>query len=99
VLEGLRSFAAYDALRRTLLQELEVRSAIPVELSAGRAVLEVDGPYSAAALQQALLESVGEGLRVVPLDQDGQTLTLLVDWTPPPPSPAPLADADPTPPD
>ena len=76
-----------------------MRSAIPVELSAGRAVLEVDGPYSAEALQQALLESVEEGLRVVPLDQDGQTLTLLVDWTPPLPSPAPLADADPAPPD
>ena len=93
VLEGLRSFDAYDALRRTLLQELEVRSAIPVELTAGRAVLEVDGPYGAAALLEALLERKGPGLRVLPLDQDGQTLTLLVDWTAPP-APAPPAEAD-----
>jgi hypothetical protein len=99
VLEGLRSFAAYDALRRTLLEELEVRSATPIELSAGRAVLEIDGPYSVAELQEALLERAEEGLRVVPLDQDEQTLTLLVDWTPPPASPAPPADADPTPAD
>jgi hypothetical protein len=54
VVTGLGSFGAYEALRRTLLEELEVRSALPVELSRGRAVLAVDGPYGAEALEAAL---------------------------------------------
>jgi len=84
VLQDLSSFGAYDAVRRTLLEELEVRSALPVELSRGRVVIEVDSRYDAESLLGALLKSTGDGLRVVPLAQEGQTLTLLVDWTAPP---------------
>jgi hypothetical protein len=84
VLEGLDSFGAYDALRRTLLEDPAVRSALPVELSAGRAVLEVDSSYDAESLGTALVARSGNGLRVVPVERDGQTLTLLVDYQPPP---------------
>jgi len=86
VLQDLSSFGAYDALRRTLIEDLGMTSAIPVELSRGRAVLTATGPYDAEALQAALLRENGEGLRVVPLSREGQTLTLLVDYTPPPAS-------------
>jgi hypothetical protein len=95
VLQDLSSFGAYDALRRTLIQDLGMTSAIPVELSRGRAVLSVTGPYDAEALQAALLRENGEGLRVVPLSREGQTLTLLVDYTPPPPPPASRAEDGP----
>jgi hypothetical protein len=84
ILEGLDSFGAYDALRRTLLDDPAVRSALPVELSAGRAVLEVDCGYDAQALGDALVARAGNGLRVVPVERDGHTLTLLVDYLPPP---------------
>jgi hypothetical protein len=84
VLEGLDSFGAYDAVRRTLLDDPSVRSALPVELSAGRAVLEVDSGYDAESLGDALVARAGDGLRVVPVERNGQTLTLLVDYLPPP---------------
>jgi hypothetical protein len=88
VLEGLDSFEAYDALRRTLVEELRVRSAVPLEFSRGRAVLAVDGDYGPEALLAALVDSTEPGLRVVPVRQEAETLTVLVDWT------APLAPAE-----
>lgn len=84
VLEDLSSYSAYDALRRTLLDDRRVRSVLPVELESGRAVLEVESSYDAKALLDALMKQASDGLRVVPLDQDAQSLTLLVDWEPPP---------------
>ena len=86
VLEGLDSFGAYDALRRILLEDPAVRSALPVELSRGRAVIEVDSGYDAESLGEALVAGSGDGLRVVPVARDGHTLTLLVDYLPPPPA-------------
>ncbi|MGH0028575.1 MAG: hypothetical protein ACQGVC_02205 [Myxococcota bacterium] len=84
VLQDLASFGAYDAFRRSLLDELGVDSALPVDLARGRAVLAVRGPYDAEGLQQALVRHSGvDGLRVVPLSREGDTLTLLVDYTPP----------------
>jgi hypothetical protein len=86
VLEGLESFGAYDAVRHALLDDPAVRSALPVELSAGRAVLEVDCGYDAASLGKALVARAANGLHVVPVERDGQSLTLLVDYVPPPPT-------------
>ena len=83
VLEGLRSFQAYDALQRVLSDELRVRSAVPVELVRGRAVLEVDSDYDSDGLLAALVDSAEPGLRVVPVSRDAGTLTVLVDWTAP----------------
>lgn len=96
VVEGLDSFAAYDALRRTLLDDPAVRSALPVELSAGRAVLQIDSGYDAESLGEALVARAGNGLSVVPVEREGQTLTLLVDYQPPPPPPTDRA-AEPVP--
>ena len=83
VLEGLRSFQAYDALRRALIEELNVRSAIPLELTRGRAVLEVDCDYDTDTLLGALLDSAEPGLRVVPVTRDRETLPVLVERTAP----------------
>ena len=88
VLEGLDSFEAYDALRRALVDELRVRSAVPLEFTRGRAVLAVDGDYDPEALLAALVDSTEPGLRVVPVGREEETLTVLVDWT------APLAPAE-----
>ena len=79
---------AYDALRRTLVEQLRVRSAVPLEFSRGRAVLAVDGDYGPEALLAALVDSTEPGLRVVPVRQEAETLTVLVDWT------VPLAPAE-----
>jgi len=86
VVEGLTSYGAYRAVRETLLDDLDVESAVPLELSEGRAVLEVVGPYGVESLLTALVEARRPGLRLVPLDRDVQRLTVLVEWVAPPPA-------------
>lgn len=92
VIQDLSSFGAYDALRRVLLDELGAESALPVELAKGRAELAVRGPFGAESLERALVRHQTRGLRVVPLRVEGNTLTLLVDYSAPPPA-APGPDA------
>lgn len=98
VLQDLTSFRAYESFRRTLIDDLGMESAVPLELSRGRAVLTAAGPYDAAELQEALVRRVPEGLRIVPLSREGETLTLLIDDVAPPAAPAraeePAADAE-----
>ena len=88
VLEQLHSYQAYAGLRRSLLDDVGVRSAVPVEFSHGRGVLEVDTDLGPNSLVSALNERGSPNLRIVTLDQQGSELTLLVDWVGPPPGPA-----------
>ena len=59
--EGLEDYAAYRALRETLLEGVGVRSALPVELERGRAVLDVDGELAGDALLAALVRAAPPG--------------------------------------
>jgi hypothetical protein len=74
----LVDFEAYDAVRRTLIDEIGVRSALPVEMERGRAVLAVDGERTASELLQALSRAAPEGVRITPLDASGDRLTVRV---------------------
>ena len=75
------SAGAYAALRRTLLEELLVRSALPVMMERRRIVLEVEADHGAAQLRDELLRAAPEGLRITPLRNDDQTLVLRVQLT------------------
>jgi hypothetical protein len=75
VIEEVESYAAYMAVR-TLLEELGLRSVLPVEMERGRAVLEVDGDRSPDELMSGLLRAAPSNLRLVPLGVDAATVTL-----------------------
>ncbi len=76
--EGLNDFAAYRALRDTLVEGVGVRSALPVELEHGRAVLEVDGELSGSELLAAMLRAAPPGLTLTPLETTPERLRLRV---------------------
>jgi hypothetical protein len=75
VIEDLEGYAAYMAVR-TLLEELGVRLAVPVEMERGRAVLEVESRMRPAELLESLVRSAPPELRVQPLAADAASLTL-----------------------
>lgn len=77
VLEDVPDYAAYAALRQLLLEQPGVRSALPVALEPGRAVLEVETDRGARALLPVLRRGT-ETLSVTPLDSDAGTLRLRV---------------------
>jgi hypothetical protein len=86
--EGLDSFAGYDALRRTLVAAPGVSSALPSEFRRDRVVLVVIADREASAILDELLTTAPPGLRVIPLESRDDGATLLVDWN----EPAPAAD-------
>jgi len=75
VLDEVGSYGAYQAVR-TLLQEMGARSAVPVELERGRAVLDVVGSRPPDALVAALVRAAPPNLSVVPLGIDEQGVHL-----------------------
>ncbi len=75
VIEEVETYAAYMAVR-TLLDELGLRSVLPVEMERGRAVLEVYGDRSPDQLMTGLLRAAPSNLTLVPLDIDAATVTL-----------------------
>jgi len=77
VIEDIDSWAAYRAVR-TLLEEVGVKTATPVEMVRGRAVLEVDGNRSPDRLMSALVRAAPPNVRIVPLGAEANTLRLNV---------------------
>ncbi len=69
------SYAVYRALR-TLLEEVGVRSAVPVEMERGRVVLDVDGDREGEELLEDLLRAAPDNLTILPIDSDYDRLTL-----------------------
>jgi hypothetical protein len=93
---GLADFASYRALRETLLEGVGVRSALPVEIEQGRAVLDVDSQLAGQALLDALVRSAPPGLAISPLEMEESRLRVRVEYTPEPtPAAAPPAAAPP----
>jgi hypothetical protein len=82
--EGCEDFAAYRALRETLLTGVGVRSALPVELSRGHAVLDVDGELAGDALFEALRRAAPPRLTLTQLEVEAERLRLRVEWAPEP---------------
>jgi hypothetical protein len=86
VLEGIESFAGYEALRRTLLAAPGVHSALPTEFRRDRVVLLVVADREASAVLDELLTTAPPGLQVIPLESQDDRVTLLVDWSEPAPA-------------
>lgn len=81
------TFGGYAAVRRSLLQGVGVRTALPVEMAPERAVLAVDAEGDAQSLLEALLRAAEPGLEVTPVRTDGGTLVVRVDYVAPPEPP------------
>lgn len=94
VAEGIESFPAFDALRRTLLATPGVRAALPTELRRGRAEFAIDAEREASAVLDDLLTVAPSALQIIPLESQDDRLTVLVDWRAPD-SPETQAPADP----
>jgi hypothetical protein len=88
--EGLADFAAYRALRETLLKGVGVRSALPVEFARGRAILDVDGELTGDTLLAALVRAVPPGMTLTALETSPERLHLRVALAPEP-APAPAS--------
>jgi hypothetical protein len=78
VIEELDGFPAYALLRHTLVEGVGVRSALPVEMERGRAVLELEADLRPSELLDALLAAAPPELQIVPLAAEGDSLTLRV---------------------
>jgi hypothetical protein len=83
VIEDLDGYAAYTAVR-TLLDELGVRGALPVELERGRAVLEVATRLAPEDLLASLVRSAPPELRIEPLAAGAASISLRAHFVPPP---------------
>ncbi len=82
VIEDLDGYAGYNAVR-TLLDDLGVRGAVPVELERGRAVLEVESRMAPEDLLASLVRSAPPELRVEPISADAVSITLRARFIPP----------------
>jgi len=80
--EGLADFASYRALRETLIEGVGVRSALPLELEQGRAVLDVDSELTGEALLEALVRSAPPGLQLTALATSPERIQLRVHFVP-----------------
>lgn len=93
--EGVEDFASYRALRETLIEGVGVRSALPVELEQGRAILDVDSELAGEALLAALVRAAPPGLQVTALATSPERIQLRVHFVPdsaPGSIPAPAID-------
>jgi hypothetical protein len=78
VVEDLEGFAAYASLRKALIEGVGVRSALPVEMERGRAVLVVNTAYDPWQLLDELLRAAPPELRITPLDTQEDAITLRI---------------------
>ncbi len=79
VIDGNSDFEAYEALRRTLIDRVRVKSALPVEMERGRIVLAVETSRSSRQLLENLLRSAPPGLLVTPVGSQVGGLTLRIE--------------------
>ena len=78
VVEDLDSFAAYAALRETLIERVGVKSALPVEMERGRAVLVVNTAGDPWQLLEELLMAAPPELVITLVDAQEDALTLRI---------------------
>ena len=91
VMEGLGTYEAFQSLRRILLEDLGVRSAVPVEMQRGRVVLKVVSDRKGPELLDDMLAVLPPELQIVPVASDDKTVRFRV-WEGPGPATSPAID-------
>jgi hypothetical protein len=96
ILEGVDEHWVYQEIRRVLLEELKLRSAIPREFTAGRAVLELSAAQAPSEVLAALQSSLADRMELVPLSVEADEMRVRVELRAveapeaPPDEPAPI---------
>ncbi len=78
VMEGLGTYEEFQSLRRILVEDLGVRSAVPMEMQRGRIVLKVVSDRKGPELLDDLLAVLPPELQIVPVASDDKTLRFRV---------------------
>jgi hypothetical protein len=81
---NVRSHADYAAIRAALIEPGGALSVTPLEIERGQALFEVVSERSAARTLDALLAASGPALRIVPIEQDEDSLVLRMERAPEP---------------
>jgi hypothetical protein len=79
ILENLGEYWVYAEIRRVLLEELKVRSAIPSEFAPGRGILELNAAQSPSEFLGSLQRSVADRMELVPLSIEADEMRLRVE--------------------
>jgi len=78
ILEDLGEYWVYAEIRRVLLEELKVRSAIPREFTPGRGILELTAAQLPREFLASLQRSVSGRMDLVPLSVEDDEMRLRV---------------------
>ena len=79
ILENLGEYWVYAEIRRVLLEELKMRSAIPREFAPGRGILELNAAQSPSEFLASLQRSVSDRMDLVPLSVEADEMRLRVE--------------------
>jgi hypothetical protein len=79
ILENLGEYWVYAEIRRVLLEELKMRSAIPREFAPGLGILELNAAQSPSEFLGSLQRSVSDRMELVPLNVEADEMRLRVE--------------------
>jgi len=79
ILENLGEYWVYAEIRRVLLEELKMRSAIPREFVPGRGVLDLNAAQSPSEFLSSLQRAVSDRMDLVPLSVEADEMRLRVE--------------------
>ena len=79
VLENLGEYWVYAEIRRVLLEELKMRSAIPREFAPGRGILELNAAQSPSEFLGSLQRSLSDRMNLIPLSVEADEMRLRVE--------------------
>jgi hypothetical protein len=87
ILENLGEYWVYAEIRRVLLEELKMRSAIPREFAPGLGILELNAAQPPSEFLALLQRSVSDRMELVPLSVEADEMRLRVElFDPQPPA-------------
>jgi hypothetical protein len=79
ILDDIGEYWVYAEIRRVLLEELKLRSAIPREFTPGRAILELNAAQSPSEFLPSLQRSVSDRMNLILLGVDDDEMHLRVE--------------------
>jgi len=95
ILENLGEYWVYAEIRRVLLEELKMRSAIPRQFAPGRGILELTAAQSPSEFLASLQRSVSDRMDLIPLSVEADEMRLRVELRDPQPLDEPFEEGQP----